>query len=317
MQVRIRREAAPYTMVPNPAIRQDRRMSWKALGLLTYLLSHMDGFVIKMETILGVKRDGKEAVYSGLKELEELGYLRRTKIRDHAGKFVELQFEVFGHPADRDADLAAIPEADLRMDLDQEDQEAQEDQNNSCGNPDKSCANSGANVGLAVSGKSVSGKPVSGKSVSGKSMSGFPIYGKSETKNTRDQEEDQGGEPPLPPQGGGAAELAQQLMDAWNGMVCAAVPKAKRCASMAARMRHVRARHQDPYFRANWREAMRKILEVPFLRGEVPTEKYPQGFAVNMDYFLRPGSVVKLMEDYYGGRDGSKDRSQRRAARGF
>lgn len=68
---------------------QDTRISFKAQGILTYLLSLPDNWKTNAER-LGMTRPGKEgqhAVRSGLQELEEAGYLVRKRTHLGAGKW--------------------------------------------------------------------------------------------------------------------------------------------------------------------------------------------------------------------------------------
>lgn len=70
-----------FTMIANKAIR-DQRLSFRARGLHHLLLSYPNGWKVQVEHLTGESdKDGKDAVASALKELENLGYLTRTQIR--------------------------------------------------------------------------------------------------------------------------------------------------------------------------------------------------------------------------------------------
>lgn len=66
----------------------DENLSWRAKGIAAYLLSHPNQWAIKTNDLKQRSKDGRDAVLSGLKELEDAGYLERTKTRDETGKFV-------------------------------------------------------------------------------------------------------------------------------------------------------------------------------------------------------------------------------------
>jgi len=92
--VSIRRRELPherdkrfYTEVPNSWAR-DVRLSRKARGLLTELLSHQVGWECTLETLQEGGPEGREALRSGVKELVEVGYLTVVKSRGEGGKFV-------------------------------------------------------------------------------------------------------------------------------------------------------------------------------------------------------------------------------------
>jgi hypothetical protein len=53
----------------------------------------------------------------------------------------------------------------------------------------------------------------------------------------------------------------------------------------------------DPFFRANWREAVTRASQSNFCTGGGS-----QGWKADADWFLQPDNVVKLMENRYGNR---------------
>ena len=72
-----------FTMIDNHII-NDESISAKALGLFTILWSKPDNWKFFMKNIMSHCSDKKDALYSGLKELEKEGYLRRKKL--YSGK---------------------------------------------------------------------------------------------------------------------------------------------------------------------------------------------------------------------------------------
>jgi len=73
-----------FTRVPNAWIR-DKGMSFKARGILNFLLSHEPGFKVTIRSIAAQSTDGRDAVDTGVKELERRGYLRR-EAKKHGGR---------------------------------------------------------------------------------------------------------------------------------------------------------------------------------------------------------------------------------------
>jgi hypothetical protein len=69
-----------FTQIYNKALR-DTRTSFKAKGLLAMLLTHRAGFGMTLESIASFGSDGISSVRSGIKELVDLGYLRRETRR--------------------------------------------------------------------------------------------------------------------------------------------------------------------------------------------------------------------------------------------
>jgi hypothetical protein len=73
-----------FTQIHNAWIR-DPNISYKAKGLLTYLLSHEVGYTITIGQIIRESGDGKQAVRSALEELIKSGYLETQRTTDERG----------------------------------------------------------------------------------------------------------------------------------------------------------------------------------------------------------------------------------------
>lgn len=65
---------------------EDDRLSFKAKGILAYLLSKPDNWKVIVGNLVNYSKDGKSAVYAGLKELKECGYYVKTPIRSEDGR---------------------------------------------------------------------------------------------------------------------------------------------------------------------------------------------------------------------------------------
>lgn len=71
-----------FTQISNAALR-DPRLSFKARGILAWLASHQDGYGCSVAAIEAhSEKDGREAIRSALRELEEYGYLSMHQTRD-------------------------------------------------------------------------------------------------------------------------------------------------------------------------------------------------------------------------------------------
>jgi len=75
-----------FTQIPNEWIR-DPRIGFKAKGVLHYLLSHQTGWRTSIAHLAASSRDGRDAIRTAILELEQNGYLKRTRIRE-SGKLV-------------------------------------------------------------------------------------------------------------------------------------------------------------------------------------------------------------------------------------
>lgn len=75
-----------FTIIENQVLR-DQRLSYKARGILIYILSHVDNWRISAEDLAGKSTDGRTAVLSGLEELRTLGYIVTTRKQNADGKW--------------------------------------------------------------------------------------------------------------------------------------------------------------------------------------------------------------------------------------
>jgi len=73
---------------------QDKKLKWSDRGLLAYLLTLPDGWIInKSEIETHSDLDGRESLSNSFKRLEKAGYITRVKLRDK-GKYVPIQYHV-------------------------------------------------------------------------------------------------------------------------------------------------------------------------------------------------------------------------------
>jgi len=78
---RVEHSDKPYTRIDNDAIR-NKNLSWKARGLLTYLLSHSEGYQVRIDNLHIFSKDGHESTLSGIKELKRAGHMYFVKKQD-------------------------------------------------------------------------------------------------------------------------------------------------------------------------------------------------------------------------------------------
>lgn len=74
-----------FTVLPN-VIMNDDKLSLRAKGLLCVLLSKPDDWRVDGRMIANEVKEGRDAVYTALTELETAGYLTRRKMQDQATK---------------------------------------------------------------------------------------------------------------------------------------------------------------------------------------------------------------------------------------
>jgi DnaD/phage-associated family protein len=87
----------PYVMIDRRII-DNTGLSFKAKGILTYLLSRPDGWEVNLIDLANRGTDGIDAVKSGVKELKDAGYLRHSGTRKVDGQFGTVIWEVYEVP---------------------------------------------------------------------------------------------------------------------------------------------------------------------------------------------------------------------------
>jgi len=88
----------PYAQIANEVL-EDSDLSFKAKGILAYLLSRSDDWQVRQGQLESLGPDGRHAVRSGVQELREVGYLDRTQLRKPDGGFLSHEYVVFETPA--------------------------------------------------------------------------------------------------------------------------------------------------------------------------------------------------------------------------
>ena len=86
-----------YTVMSNCHLR-DKRLSLKAKGLLSQMLSLPDDWDYTLTGLSNINRESKDAVRSAVNELEKAGYIRRHQTTDAKGKFSVNEYVIYEHP---------------------------------------------------------------------------------------------------------------------------------------------------------------------------------------------------------------------------
>lgn len=87
-----------YTVMSNAHLK-DKRLSLKAIGLLSVVLSLPDGWHYTVNGLVGAVKDGKDSVESAIKELKNNGYLRVDKIYPNGNcNRIQYQYTFFEKP---------------------------------------------------------------------------------------------------------------------------------------------------------------------------------------------------------------------------
>lgn len=88
----------PYVQI-RKTVFEDNRLSWAARGVMGYLLSKPDHWIVRFGDLLNKGPAKRTALRRVIKELEKYGYMRRARVRNDGGRFSWFT-EVYESPID-------------------------------------------------------------------------------------------------------------------------------------------------------------------------------------------------------------------------
>ena len=97
MIIRVKKKDEPYVLIRKYFI-NDKSLSLKAKGIMTYLLSKPDGWHVQVTDLVNQNADGEKAIRSGIKELKDAGYMVPVVNRDETGKIIKYDYDVHEEP---------------------------------------------------------------------------------------------------------------------------------------------------------------------------------------------------------------------------
>ena len=86
-----------FTVMSNYHLR-DKRLSFKAMGLMSFMLSVSDDWEYSVNGLAQCAKDKKDSVLSALKELKEYGYLKIENKRNEKGVFQGAVYTIYEKP---------------------------------------------------------------------------------------------------------------------------------------------------------------------------------------------------------------------------
>ena len=87
----------PFIQI-DKAVYEDDRVSYKAKGILTYLVGKPEDWTIYETEIAEHTPEGIKSIRSGIKELIKCGYIIKTEIRNEKGQFIGNEWLVYDIP---------------------------------------------------------------------------------------------------------------------------------------------------------------------------------------------------------------------------
>ncbi|MEC0241693.1 hypothetical protein P4H66_17915 [Paenibacillus dokdonensis] len=92
------KDPPPFTRINNSML-QDERLSFKARGLLAYMLSKPDHFRFYLDELIKHTTEKKDSIRTGMKELEQLGYVHRYPVKNERGKIMSWELDIYESPS--------------------------------------------------------------------------------------------------------------------------------------------------------------------------------------------------------------------------
>ena len=99
-----------YTIMSNHHL-IDPELSFKAKGLMSYMLSRPDNWDFTIEGLARQNKEGVDAIARIIRELEERGYVTRIRVRNQAGKFTDMEYRILECPLKKAAKESAESKA--------------------------------------------------------------------------------------------------------------------------------------------------------------------------------------------------------------
>lgn len=94
---RVKKAVNPFVQVDKYCI-DDKSLSWKAKGLLCYMLSKYDNWKFYDTELVRHSADGITALRSAIGELKKAGYIVKRKIRNTKGQIIQHETIVYERP---------------------------------------------------------------------------------------------------------------------------------------------------------------------------------------------------------------------------
>lgn len=97
MIVRINKRTNPYVQIDKRPL-EDDRLSFKAKGVLAYLLSRPDSWKVRIPDLCNRASDGQKAIQSAMRELKQFGYAKLQTVKSETGEFGGTEWLIFETP---------------------------------------------------------------------------------------------------------------------------------------------------------------------------------------------------------------------------
>lgn len=95
--LRVAERKQPYVVLDKGFI-DSPTLSWRAKGILAYLLARPDNWEIREYDLVAHATEGRDAVRKALKELKAHGYIVKSQRRSDVGQFSVVEYDIHERP---------------------------------------------------------------------------------------------------------------------------------------------------------------------------------------------------------------------------
>ncbi len=110
--IRIQKRTHNFVIIDKTFL-DDARLSYKAKGIMAYLLSKPDNWKVIIRDLINHSRDGRDSVYAGLKELKECGYYYKEPVRNEKGVVTHWESVIYELPEENPSNKPSHPLPDF------------------------------------------------------------------------------------------------------------------------------------------------------------------------------------------------------------
>lgn len=93
----LKKKKNPFVIMSKTAL-NDKTLSWKAKGLICYLLSLPDEWKVYVQDLKNRSKDSRDSTRSGLNELIEANYIHRKVLKRDNGQFAGYTYFIYEEP---------------------------------------------------------------------------------------------------------------------------------------------------------------------------------------------------------------------------
>lgn len=103
MIIKIQRHSKNFVIIDKRPL-EDVRLTWKAKGLLAYLLTKPHNWVVMRSDLVERSKNGRRAFQSAMKELKLYGYATLSIVRDEGGNIRGKEWIIHEEPVEYPTD---------------------------------------------------------------------------------------------------------------------------------------------------------------------------------------------------------------------